>query len=58
LLTFFGALFIKSKETKKAQQPELSIDFIKKLPKIIVDDINKSMKSGKKSSLPEKEPGR
>ena len=58
LLTFLGALFIKSRETKKAQQPELSIDFIKKLPKIIVDDINKSMKSGKKSSLPEKEPGR
>ena len=58
ILTVSGFVFVKNREAKRAKQPELSVDFLKKLPKIIVDDINKSMKSGKKNSLPEREPAK
>jgi len=58
ILTVSGFVFVKNREAKRAKQPELSVDFLKKLPKIIVDDINKSMKLGEKNSLPEREPGK
>jgi serine/threonine protein kinase len=58
ILTISGFIFIKNREAKRAKQPELSVDFIKKLPKIIVDDIKENMKSGKKSSFPEREPSK
>ena len=58
ILTVSGFVFIKNREAKRAKQPELSVDFFKKLPKIIVDDINNSMKSGEKNSLPEREPAK
>ncbi len=54
VLTISGFIFIKNREVKRAKQPELSVDFIKKLPKIIVDDIKENMKSGEKNSLPER----
>ena len=56
VLTISGFIFIKNREAKRAKQPELSIDFIKKIPKIIIDDITDDMKSGEKNSLPEREP--
>ena len=58
ILSVSGFVFVKNREAKRAKQPELSVDFLKKLPKIIVDDINKSMKSGEKNSLPEREPAK
>ena len=60
LLTIFGTILIKSIQAKKAKPPEpaLSMDFFKKIPKIIIDDIKEDMDRRKKSSPQEREPGR
>lgn len=58
ILIISGFIFIKNREAKRAKEPELSVDYIKKLPKMIVDDINESIKSGETGSVPEREDGK
>jgi len=58
ILTFIGLILIKSKETKQAKQPVLSIDFIKKLPQKIIDDIKDSQKADRNHTPRRKEPNR
>jgi len=58
ILTFIGLILIKSKNTKQAKQPVLSIDFIKKLPQKIIDDIKDSQKTDRNHTPRRKEPNR